>query len=187
MNNRRSTPPRIHRQTLIEMNRAVFTARRDSAHTRLVAILREHIDCNSKEKRAGLYADCLELLEEVLRSTQRSQIPQGSPFIHYLELLRETLKAQFALVNHEITLVREAREFTKALGKETVARLQQPSDLFSGSEKYLLDSVHNLLEFGEPLRQRDTKQRQKTFSEDDWRRYHHAKSEFETYYQSFGP
>ena len=59
----KTVPPRIHRHTLIEMNRSVFTARRDAAHARAVAILRREIPGSAnKERRTALYTACVALL-----------------------------------------------------------------------------------------------------------------------------
>lgn len=186
MNNGRTTAPRIHRQTLVEMNRPVFTARRDAAHTRAVVILQTRIELGTKEQRAAWYVDCLHLMEEALRCTQRSQIAQDSPLIHYLKLVRETLKAQLALVNHEIALARETQEFSRLLGRDTVTRLLEAVHHFSDSERFVLDAIHNLLKFGEPLRARDTEERQRDFSDDDLRRFRLAAAEFSRHYDAFG-
>lgn len=182
----KSSAPRIHRHTLVEMNRSVFTARRDAAHARAMDILLTGIEQGGKEQRAAWYADCLRLVEEALRSTQRSQIAQDSPFIHYLKLLREILKAQLALVNHELTLGREAQEFARVLGRETVARLLADVRPFSDTERFVLDSIRNLLQFGEPLRARDTHERQRDFTVDDHRRHQQAATEYTQYYRSRG-
>ena len=180
-----ASPPRIHRQTLVEMNRPVFTARRDAAHKRIQEILGQDITVSDKAERAQRYTACLRLTEETLRSTRRSQIAQDSPLIHYFKLLRETLKAQVALVNHELSLVNEAREFSRILGEERVAQLQTAKALFSDSEHYVLSSLRKVVEFGEPLREQDTNERKRTFSDDDWRRYQHATEEYTTLYSAF--
>lgn len=181
-----STTPRIHRHTLVEMNRPVFTARRDAAHARAREILLTGIEHGNKEQRAAWYADCLRLVEECLRSTQRSQIAQDSPLIHYLKLLREILNAQLALVSHEITLGREAQEFTRVLGRDTVARLLADVRPFSDTERFVLDSIRNLLQFGEPLRARDTQERQSDFTDDDHRRQRQAAAEYTQHYDARG-
>ena len=182
----KSTAPRIHRHTLVEMNRSVFTARRDAAHARAREILLIGIEQGSKEQRAAWYADCLYLVEETLRSTQRSQIPQDSPLIHYLKLLREILSTQLALVNHEITLGREAQEFARVLGRDTVARLLADVRPFSDTERFVLDSIRTLLQFGEPLRTRDTQERQGDFKDDDRRRHQQAVAEYTQHFSGRG-
>lgn len=177
---------RIHRQTLVEMNRAAFTARRDAAHERARAILEAGMERGTKEQRADWYLGCLHLIEEAVRSTLRSQIPQDGPFVQYLKLVRETLKAQLALVNHEINLTQEAQELSRLLGPETVARLLASDKPFSDSERSVLDAIHSLLRFGEPLRVRDTKERQRSFEPDDWRRFRVAQDEFTKLYSTYG-
>jgi hypothetical protein len=183
MNPSTNAGPRIHRHTLVEMNRPVFTARRDAAHACVLEAMRSHIEEAAKEQRAAWYEDCLRLVEESVRSTLRSQIAQDSPLVHYLKLLREILKAQLALVNHEITLASETEEFSRLLGQETVARLLQDVHLVSDSERFVLDSIRNLLEFGEPLRARDTEERQREFAEDDYRRFQQALAEYGEHYR----
>ncbi|MBN2451539.1 MAG: hypothetical protein JXR77_14205 [Lentisphaeria bacterium] len=178
--------PRIHRHTLVEMNLPVFTARRDAAHARAADILRLEIEKGDREQRAERYESCLRLIEEALRCTERSQMAHDSHLMHYLRLLRDTLKAKVALVHHEITLVAEAREFATILGEETVARLLTARDVFSDSERHVLGFMRGLLEFGEPLRSRDTEERKRRFSEDDWRRFRHAAGEYEVYYSTYG-
>jgi hypothetical protein len=168
------------------MNRSVFTARRDAAHARAMDLLLNGIEHGNKEQRAAWYADCLRLVEETLRSTQRSQIAQDGPLIHYLKLLREILNAQLALVNHEITLGRETQEFARVLGRDTVARLLADVRPFSDTEKFVLDSIRNLLQFGEPLRARDTLERQHDFTAEDRRRHQQAATEYTQHYSTCG-
>jgi hypothetical protein len=186
MSGNRGAGPRVHRHTLVEMNRPVFTARRDAAHARALEVLRHRIEGGSKEQRAAWYSDCLRLVEESMRSTLRSQIVQDSPLVHYLRLLREILKAQLALVSHEITLARETEEFSRLLGQETVSRLLEDAHLISASERFVLDSIRNLLEFGEPLRAQDTQERQRDFTEDDYRRFDQALAEYSHHYSVLG-
>ena len=57
-NNRNAKSPRVHKHTLIEMNIAVFTARREAAHARVVEILRQEIFSGDKEKRIQDYTQC---------------------------------------------------------------------------------------------------------------------------------
>jgi hypothetical protein len=182
----KNSVPRIHRHTLVEMNRSVFTARRDAAHARAMHILLTGIEEGDKEQRAAWYADCLRLVEEAMRSTQRSQISQDSPLIHYFKLLREILSAQVALIHHEITLERETQDFARVLGRDMVARLLADVRPFSDTERFVLESIRHLLEFGESLRARDTQERQRNFSEDDRRRLDHATAEYTQHYSNRG-
>jgi hypothetical protein len=164
------------------MNQAVFTARRDAAHERVVALLRGRLRRGRRDERAASYRLCVRLVEDAMMATVRSQIQRDSPLIHYLRLLRETLKAQLALVNHELMLARESRELSRLLGEKTISELQTASELFSTSERSILTSIGDLLKFGEPILARDTSVRVESFSADDSRRYKLAKEEFQSYY-----
>jgi hypothetical protein len=182
MENKEKTGPRIHRHTLVEMNQAVFTARRDIAHERVVTLLKEHLHRARREERAACYRLCVRVIEDALMATRRSQIQRDSPLIHYLRLLQETLQAQLSLVNHELMLARESRALSRLLGEKTIAELQTASDLFSTSERNILESIGDLLKFGAPILARDTRERLDSFSADDRRRYEVAKTEFHTFY-----
>ena len=182
MTEQSKTLPRIHRHTLVEMNQSVFTARRDIAHERVVTLLRERLHPASREERAACYRLCGRLIEDALMATRRSQIQRDSPLIHYLRLLKETLQAQLALINHELMLVREARELSRLLGEKIIAELQTASDRFSTSERNILEAIGDLLKFGAPILTKDTGERLETFSDDDRRRYEVAREEFRQFY-----
>jgi len=174
--------PRLHRLTLVEMNKPVFTARRNVAHERVVQVLRQHMLASSKEERTRLYKACLRLTSEALDATLRSQMQHDTPLVHYLELLRDTISASEALVKHEMTLVREAEEFRRILSDEFMQQFQLTDDVFSASEMNILDCIDNLLNFGETLLQQDTRARLSSFNADDQRRYDLARAEYEIYY-----
>ena len=175
--------PRVHRYTLIEMNCSVFTARRDAAHARAVQILRREVFGSTKERRTALYTNCVRLLEDAINDTQRSQIQQDTPLIHYLCLVRDTVRANLALVTHEINLSHEASEFSRLLGPKAIAEFQTAGDVFSHSEMGILHCIDGLLRFGEPLLARDTEERTAVFTDDDRRRYALARREYQTHYQ----
>ncbi len=179
--------PRAHRHTLAEMNRSVYTARRDAAHARVVEILAREMLTNSKERRASLYRKCHQFLQEAVYSTERSQVQQDSPVLHYLELLRETIGACMALVNHELKLVMEAEEFSRFLGRETVDQLLTATDVFSQSEMHVLDCIDGLLKFGMPIIEHDSAALHQRFTEDDERRYALARKEYDHFYLHSDP
>ncbi len=174
---------RVHRHTLIEMNYAVFTARRDASHERVLEVLRREMLASSKELRAELYAFCVRMLDEAVKSTQRSQVQSDSPVLHYLTLLRDTIAASQALVRHEMTLVRESEEFSRMLNEYVVNQLQTANSVFSDSEMNILDCIEDLLKFGEPILIQDSQERLKKFTDDDKRRYDTAVAEYRTYYR----
>jgi len=176
--------PRAHRHTLIEMNRPVFTARRDAAHHRVMEILQRQMLTSTKEKRSELYGTCLRLLDEALSATRRSQVQKDSPVLHYLDLLSETVGACLALVRHELTLVQEAEEFSRLLGRETVEQLQTATDVFSASEMNVLDCIDGLRQFGGPIMAQDTKERRQRFDQEDRKRYQIALREYTAVYGS---
>jgi hypothetical protein len=174
---------RVHRHTLIEMNFSVFTARRYAAHERVVEVLRREMLASSKELRGKLYAFCVKLLDEAIEATQRSQMSADSPVLHYLSLLRDTIAASYALVRHEMTLVRESEEFSRMLNEYVVSQLRTANNVFSDSEMNILDCIEDLLKFGNPILTQDTQARLEKFSEDDKRRYELALKEYRTYFE----
>ena len=174
---------RVHRHTLIEMNISVFTARRDAAHERVLDVLRREMMASGKELREKLYSFCQRLLDEAVVSTRRSQVQADSPVLHYLKLLRDTLGASQALVQHEMTIVRESEEFSRMLNEYIVNQLQTANNVFSDSEMNILDCIEDLLKFGEPILRQDTEERHKQFSEDDKRRYDLALAEYREHYE----
>ena len=179
--------PRLHRQTLIEMNLAAFTARRDAAIDRVLSVLRREMIASNKEKRADLYTMCIALLDEATLATQRSQAEQETRLLHCLHLLRDTLAASLALVHHELTMTAEAEQFSKLLGPEILAELRTANDVFSSSEMSILDCIDDLLKVTVPIREQDTVERQKTFSEDDRRRFQLTAREYRKHYRRYEP
>jgi len=165
------------------MNRPVYTARRDAAHICAVDILRRATGARGKARRAALYQACLSLLEDGLTATRRSQMQQESFVTHYLQLLRETVSANLALVTHEMRLRQEASEFSRLLGPDTLAQFQTATDVFTASEKKILKSMNDLLAVGETIIARDRDKRRSTFSADESRRYELALREYQEFYR----
>jgi len=179
-----TSTPRLHGQTLIEMNRAAFTGRRDAALEQLRRALGREITDSQKARRAKLYTRCLVLLDDAIRSTQRSQAQQNTSLLHYLHLLRDTIGASLALVKHEMALVREAGEFSKLLGPELVARLQTADDVISTGEMNILHCIHDMLRCGSAIRSQDTDARLAQFDADEQRRYELTLSEYRQVYRA---
>lgn len=181
----KSAPPRVHRHTLIEINRAVFTARRKAAHDRAVELLREEIPATARDKdcRAAQYQFCLRLFDDALTATQRSQIEQDTPVVQYLRLIRETVSANLALVHHELALIHQAAEFSRLLGDTVLARFQIRSDMVSEGERGVLERIGSLLQFGDPILRKDNEERMTGFTADDHRRYRLALREYRRFYR----
>jgi len=184
MNHNHKTP-RVHKHTLIEMNIAVFTARREAAHARVMEILRMEIRAGDKEKRINGYAQCHVLTQEAILATRRSQLQPQSPMLSYFQLLHDAIGVSLALARHELNLNREKDELRSSSEHSAAAALPQFKPEFSDAEKNQLDCLLGLLTFGEPLVQRDSAQRLQHFSTDDRRRYELARSEYQTYYRNF--
>ncbi len=178
-------PPRVHRQTLVEMNVSVFTARRDAAHQRVIHILRREMMTQTKKDRRKLYLLCGMVLDEAIMCTRRSQLQTDSAVMHYLELLRDTVNAEEALVRHEIRLNRESREISGMLNQYVVTQLQSAKDAFSEGETNILDCIEDLLKFGDPILTQDTEEKFQGWNEDDRRRYDLALEEYTRYYDRF--
>jgi hypothetical protein len=185
--NKQTAMPRLHRQTLIRMNLAAFTARRDAAVGRVLRVLREEVGVDDKEVRVELYRLCLCLLQEAIEATERSQISRDTPPLHCLSLLRDTIAASLALVKYELTVSREAAEFTKLLGKEKVAELELAKDVFRVSEANILQSLSHLLLFVEPILKQDSEVRTGELEDEDRKRYEVALAEYTEFYDRHQP
>ncbi len=178
-------PPRVHRQTLVEMNIAVFTARRNAAHQCVIDILRREMLNRPKDGRRKLYLLCAMLLEEAIMCTRRSQLQVDSAVMHYLALLRDTINAVEALVRHEMKLNQESKELSGMLNQYVMTQLQSADDVFSDGEMNILDCIEDLLKFGAPILVKDSQERFEGLDEDDQRRYDLALREYTEYYQRY--
>ncbi len=173
----------LHRQTLVRVNVSVYTARRDTAHERVVEVLRQRLDTPDKERRLALYGLCAYLIEEAIQSTRRSLVQEDAPVLHYLRIMRDTVAASSAMVNHEITLTRESVALQEVIDPYVLTQLQNASQVFGNSEMSILGCLEELLKFGQPIIQQDTEERLATFSDDDRRRYEVALHEFQNAYR----
>ena len=176
-------PPRVHKHTLIEMNMAVFIARRDAAFARVVEILRADVLPAGKQRRRELYSDCQRLLNEAISATQRAQAHRETPTLRYLQLLCDTVSGCLAIVQHEVSLSREADEISRLIGSDLTEQLAKANSSFSNSETGIRDCIEDLLKFGISFVEKDSQERRSAFSENDLRRYHHAREEYDSHYR----
>ncbi len=183
----RTTAPRAHRHTLIEMNRSAFTARRDIAHERVVQILREEIPSADIDLRMKLYELCVRLVDEAVFATERSQLNNDVPVLHYLRLLRTTMSTSLAIVQHEKALKTEQKEFPDLSQPGAVAMRTTGPHGMSSNESNLLSCVAEVLDFGHPVLQNDTEERLKKLSEEEQERYQKAREEYHKYYHQLHP
>ena len=173
--------PRVHKQTLVEMNVPVFTARRDAAHDRALELLRKELPLSDRASRQTLYGECDRLLGDAILFNQKSQQTQHeTPIARYLHSLQETVHLSLAHQRHSDYLVREAQELSRLTGAPPPAG--GTGDAFSNSELQMLAFVEDLLQFGEPLLRHDSVERQKHFSDDDRRRFALARAEYDRHY-----
>ncbi|MCK5802540.1 MAG: hypothetical protein KAI66_06890 [Lentisphaeria bacterium] len=177
---------RIHRHTLVEMNRSVCTARRDVACERIAELLPLVAQEKSANLRCEGYKRCAVLADEAMRATRRSQLVRENPLTRCLQLLQETLQAQVSTTGHQAELGEETEELAQALARDDTPALETVQEIFLRDEKNLAQSLDGLLRLGAPLLEADTRERKKSFSEDDHRRHQTATEEFRNVYGNGG-
>jgi hypothetical protein len=178
---------RVHRHTWVEMNRSVYTARRNAAHERLTEILLRDIRNQPKERRFKYYKLCTRLIDGILSDTIRSQVLPDSPLVHYLRLLRSSIQSAMSLLHHDISLEHESAKFVVVLGREVVQRFQAHSAIFIENEQSILKSTDDMLSFGLLLLDKDYAERRESFTQDDFRRYDKAYQEYRRHYWDHQP
>jgi hypothetical protein len=161
---------RIHRDTLVEMNRAVYVARRNSAYGRAVQVLRRLGRSESTEKRAGLYRVAVRLLDDAIRDTRMSQIERNTPLVLFLKLLRESIQTAQALIRNELDIGRDTPDLARALGQSS-STLRLARAFIEKSENDVLESITEMLVFGRTVIRQDTRDRRKEFDQEERRRY----------------
>ncbi|MDT8390104.1 MAG: hypothetical protein RRC34_06305 [Lentisphaeria bacterium] len=173
-----SAPPRLHRQTLVEVNISVHTGRRNAAHEQAAAVLHASTEQTRMDTKRELAQFGKELIDEALLCTRRSLVEVDAPPLRYLQILRDTIAAQESLIAHEIELTNGNGELAALLGDKLARQLAA----FNAVETSNVNYIEELFTFGIPLLDRDTKERLAAFSEDDRRRYQIAVEEFKRCY-----
>jgi hypothetical protein len=161
---------RIHRDTLVEMNRSVYVARRNSAYGRAVQVLRRVGKISSIEIRVKLYRVAVRLLDDAIRDTRMSQIERNTPLVLFLKLLREAIQTAQALIHNELDIGRDTPDLARALGQST-STLRLARAFIEKSENDVLESITEMLVFGRTVIRQDTRQRRQEFDQDERRRY----------------
>ena len=161
---------RIHRDTLVEMNRAVYVARRNSAYGRAVQVLRALGKAESPELRGRLYRVAVRLLDDAIRDTRMSQIAQDTPLVLFLKLLREAIQTAQALIGNELHIGRDTPDLARALGQSS-STLRLARAFIEKSENDVLESITEMLVFGRAVVRQDTRERRSLFNDDERRRY----------------
>ncbi len=179
--------PVVHRQTLIQMNLAAFTARRDAAHERTAEVLTSMTPAMSRPERVRQYRFALHLVDEAILASRRSQERHDTPLTQYFRFLRDTVAAALAMVNYEIMVTRESEAFSRLAGPEFVQELTAAGDVFSAGEQNVRDNIRDLLRLGEKIRSEDTEKRKALFGEGDAERYQTTLEEYRRYYRAAAP
>lgn len=164
------TRVRIHRDTLVEMNRSVYVARRNSAYGRAVQVLRTLGRPNPTEVRARLYRVAVRLLDDAIRDTRMSQIERNTPLVLFFKLLREAIQTAQALIRNDLDIGRDTPDLAKALGQSSTT-LRLARAFIEKSENDVLDSIKEMLVFGRTVVRQDTRQRRLGFDAEERRRY----------------
>lgn len=166
---------RVHRHTLVEMNRSVYTARRYAGFEAFKKLIQKISLDSPREKRLEIYKMAQSLSTQLFCDTERSQIMRDSPMIKFLTVLQSTLTAMKALMEYEISLEDDAF-YLKAVSVRADGQ-------YSVNEEVVLKAINDLLIIGQDLLNKDNEERQKGFTEDDHRRYEKALKEYEFHYQ----
>lgn len=161
---------RIHRDTLVEMNRSVYVARRNTAYGRAVQVLRILGRPNPSEVRERLYRLAVRLLDDAIRDTRLSQLERNTPLVLFLKLLRESIQTACALIQNDLDIGRDTADLAKALGQSSTT-LRLARAFIEKSENDVLDSINEMLGFGRTVIRQDTRQRRAQFDSDERRRY----------------
>lgn len=178
---------RVHRHTLVEMNRSVYTARRNASYHFFVQFLKKIQLETTKEQRLGEYQEALQWVEQILSDTIRSQIVPESPLIKCLKVLRCTLTAVESLLEYEISLANEVESLTKESGSNDM-KIFSSKDRYSINEESVLHAILDLSTVGLDLLKKDYEERRASFAEDDYRRYDKAYQEYKLYFdKKVGP
>lgn len=171
-------PPRLHRQTLVEVNISVHMGRRNAAHEQAVKVLQDSMNQTCMDTKRKLALLGKELIDEALLCARRSLVRVDAPPLRYLQILRDIIAALESLITHEIELTTENGELAAILGDKLDSQLVA----FSAAEKGNVNYIQELFKFGIPFLEQDTKERLAAFSEDDRRRYQIAIDEFKGCY-----
>ena len=182
--------PRVHAQTLAELNHCVWTARRDAACQRLSDIIERENWPDDRNHRAQLYDRCIKLVAEALEATTKStlvlsnpkQALADKPLIHFLKMLDQLLKMLKLLAEHVGSVMNEAGLLSEMLGAETYSILQTTCDDFEQHEQMAQQVLQSTMKIGLEMVQRNTDIRRQFFSTEHTRRYAKALAEYTRHY-----
>ena len=182
--------PRVHAQTLAELNHCVWTARRDAACQRLNDIIKRENWPENRNHRVQLYASCIMLVAEALEATTKStlvlsnpkQALADKPLIHFLKMLNQLLQMLKLLAEHVGSVMNEAGLLSEMLGAGTYTVLQTTCEDFEQHEQMAQQVLQSTMKIGLEMVQRNTDSRRQSFSAEDIRRYDKALAEYTRHY-----
>lgn len=183
---------RIHAQTLAELNHCVGTARRNAAFTHLGEIAQPGPWQETCKGRTAMYGCCLDLIQEVLATTEKSSlmhcIPKHGlwdrPVLHFLHLLQQLAQTLSYLASHVASVKEEAGLLAEHLGQDTFTQLNATCEDFEQHEKTTLDAFLHILAVGATVINDNSAKRRRLFTADETRRYDLAYEKYLSYYRS---
>ena len=183
---------RIHAQTLAELNHCVGTARRNAAFSHLGEVTQPGLWQETSKGRSAMYACCLDLIQEVLVTTEKSSlmhcIPKHGlwdrPVLHFLHLLQQLAQTLSYLASHVASVKEEAELLAEHLGPDTFTQLNATCKDFEQHEKTTLKAFLHILTVGATVLNDNSAKRCHLFSADETRRYNLAFEKYLNYYRS---
>jgi hypothetical protein len=185
------TFPRLHAQTLAELNHCVGTARRNAAFLRLGELGQPGAWQEDNGQRSAMYGCYLDLVQEVIKTTEKSSLMHclpkhglwDRPVLHYLRLLQQLALTLSSLASHVANVKEEAELLSEHLGPDTFAQLNATCADFEQHEKTTLNVFLRVLSIGSTVITDNSAKRCQQFSEDEQRRYDLALGKYLHYYR----
>ncbi len=183
---------------IVDMNTPALVARREAAYERIVALLHTQLLNHSEVGRILIYSSVLELLSVTIDATKyiypmsktkkisREKLDENNPMLRFLKLLRDTVKASYSLVKHEIILSKNEKNLSEFLGEELSMPIKSTDQIFSESEKNIYYAIVDIITVANKAITKYTKARIKTFSKQDKGKYNKAYIEFKRLYSTYG-
>ena len=181
--------PRLHIQTLAELNYCVETARRDAAYDCLCNVCTSEWP-ESHQQRGMLYSRCVMLVNAVIAAAERSvpvrtkprQALSEKPLLHLLNLIKQQIQTLNSIAEHVYNVGSEAELLAELLGVEIFRKLEETCRSFDGHERAALKALNETLGIGRELMRANTAMRKSAFAPDDLRRYDKAYEEYKSHY-----
>lgn len=181
--------PRLHVQTLAELNYCVDTARRDAAYACLCDAAMVEWPSEHTERRK-MYRRCVVLINAALEATEHSsrgkKDPRSAlsekPLLHLLNLIRQQLETLHSITVHVRNVGDEAEVLAEHLGEDVFRKVEQACFTFLEHELAALKAFRDTLGIGRTLVEANTSGRLEHFTVDEKRRYEKAYNEYMAHY-----